>query len=200
MEMETENELRNLFVAICQRAFQMGLQRSTGGNLSLRLGPNRLLVKPSGFSLLDLEPHHILLCDDQGLILEGQGKPTKELISHLTIYRVRPEVRGIAHYHPPYATAFAAVRKPLPLLTVQAMRILERVPLVEPVGEGSPQLAEALGEVFKEPAVKAALLAEHGIIAVGKDLTQAQNLAELVEESAQVAYLAKGLQHASVSV
>lgn len=197
MSSASEEAKRALFVAVCQRAFALGMQRSTGGNLSLRLDGDRLLVKPSGFSLYDLAPEDLLVCDGNGKVLAGAGKPTKELASHLAIYDARLDVGGIVHFHPPHATAFAVSGRPLPLLTVHARRILGEVPLVGPPGEGSPDLVATLGEVFGQSEVKAVLLAEHGVIAAGKDLTQAQNLAELVEESAQVALLANGLQDAS---
>ncbi len=196
MDTDAEQAQRHLFVATCRRAFLLGMQRSTGGNLSLRLGPDRLLVKPSGFSLYELAPEELLVCSLQGDVLEGSGKPTKELASHLAIYAARPDVGGIVHYHPPHATAFAVAGRPLSLLTVHAARKLGRVPLVEPPGEGSPELAQALTRTFRDGGVKAVLLARHGLMAVGRDLAQAQNLAELVEESAQVAILAHGLSGA----
>ncbi|MBU4563171.1 MAG: class II aldolase/adducin family protein [Desulfarculus sp.] len=180
---------RRDFVAACRRAFSLGLQMSTGGNISLRLDSGYLLVKPSGLSLCELEPDHLLVCDGEGLVVQGAGKPTKELRSHLAIYEARPEVGAVVHYHPPHATAYAVSRREIPLLTVHAKRILGRVPLVEAVGEGSLELASAVGKTFAAPKVKAALLAEHGIIAVGENLRKAQNLAELVEECARVALL-----------
>lgn len=180
---------RRDFVAACQRAFSLGLQMSTGGNLSLRLDSGYFLVKPSGFSLCELEPDHLLVCDEQGRVVQGAGHPTKELLSHLAVYQARPDVGAVVHYHPPHATAYAVSRREIPLLTVHAKRILGRVPLVAAVGEGSRELAQAVGKTFAAPEVKAVLLAEHGIIAVGGSLRQAQNLAELVEECARVALL-----------
>lgn len=180
---------RRDFVAACQRAFKLGLQMSTGGNLSLRLDSGYFLVKPSGLSLCELEPDHLLVCDGQGQVVRGAGNPTKELRSHLAIYQARPAVGAVVHYHPPHATAYAVSRREIPLLTVHAKRILGRLPLVEAVGEGSEELAQAVGATFAAPEVKAALLAEHGIIAVGRSLRQAQNLAELVEECARVAFI-----------
>ena len=187
--MGTPEQPRRDFVAACRRAFDLGLQMSTGGNLSLRLDSGYLLVKPSGLSLCELESDHLLVCDNQGQVVQGEGKPTKELRSHLAIYQARPAVGAVVHYHPPHATAYAVSRREIPLMTVHAKRILGRVPLVETVGEGSEELASAVGRTFADPLVKAALLAEHGILAVGENLRLAQNLAELVEECARVALL-----------
>lgn len=188
------SDARRRFVAACQRAFSLGLQMSTGGNLSMRLDSSTFLVKPSGKSLYDLTPDDLLICDERGGVLEGDGKPTKELSSHYAIYEVRPQTGAIVHYHPPYATAYAAARRELPLPTVHARRILQRVPLIEHVGEGSPELSGALSQAFSNPEMRAVLMAEHGVMAAGADMAEAQNLAELVEESARIGYLAQRIR------
>lgn len=169
----------------------MGMQVSTGGNLSIRLGDGRFLVKPSGMSLFDLEEDGILLVDKSGGVIEGKGKPTKEWHSHFCIYQVREDVKGIVHYHAPFATAHAVAGIEVPLLTLHAKRILEKVPVVGPAKEGSEELATMVGEVFSRTTVKAALLSGHGIMAVGKDLLAAQNISELLEESAKIGILSR---------
>jgi L-ribulose-5-phosphate 4-epimerase len=183
-------DARQHFIATCWRAFSMRLQMSTGGNLSMRIDSTIFLVKPSGKALCDLTVNDLLLCDDRGRVMEGRGMPTKEFNSHLAIYRVQPRTGAIVHYHPPYATAYAAAGRELPLPTVHARRILLQVPLISPPGEGSPEVSAALEKAFSLPEQRAALMEGHGIIAAGSDLNEAQNLAELVEESARIAYLA----------
>ena len=189
------SDARLQFIAACRRAFSLGLQMSTGGNLSMRIDSSIFLVKPSGKALCDLTPDDLLVCNDQGQVLEGEGKPTKELRSHLAVYQVRSQTGAIVHYHPPYATAYAVAGRELPLPTVHARRTLQRVPLITPPGEGSPELSTALMKTFSNPELRAALMAEHGIIAAGADLAEAQNLAELVEESARIAYLASRIRN-----
>jgi len=171
----------------------MGMQVSTGGNLSMRLREGLFLVKPSGLSLFDLEEKDLLLTDASGGIVEGSGRPTKEIGTHMGVYRVRGDVGGIVHYHPPHATAYAVCGRTIPLLTVHAKRILGMVPVIPPGAEGSEILTSSVQEAFSNPSVKAALLAGHGILAAGPDLRQAQNLAELLEESARIAYLSEAL-------
>ena len=166
----------------------MGLQVSTGGNLSMRLQEDLFLVKPSGIALFDLEEEDLLVTDASGTPLEGRGKPTKEINTHLGIYKIRQDVGGIVHYHSTFATTYAVCRKEIPLRTVHARRILGKIPVVPPAMEGSEALAESIQRVFMDKSVCTALLFDHGIIAAGSDLSQAQNLAELVEESARIAY------------
>jgi L-ribulose-5-phosphate 4-epimerase len=166
----------------------MGLQVSTGGNLSMRLEENCFLVKPSGIALFDLREEDLLVTDAAGAPLEGQGKPTKEINAHLGIYQVRQDIGGIVHYHPTFATTYAVCSKEIPLRTVHARRILGKVPTVAPAAEGSQELVESIQGAFRDRSVFTALLFDHGIIAAGSHLVQAQDLAELVEESARIAY------------
>jgi L-fuculose-phosphate aldolase len=182
---------RQQFRDVCQRAITLGMQVSTGGNLSIRLEDGLYLVKPSGISLFDLKEEEVLLVNRNGAVVEGKGKPTKEWNSHFCIYQVREDVRGIVHYHAPFAAAHAVSGKEVPLLTIHAKRILGKVPLIGPAKEGSGELATMVGEVFSQMAVKAALLSGHGIMAVGRDLLSAQNIAELLEESAKIALLSR---------
>jgi L-ribulose-5-phosphate 4-epimerase len=180
---------RREFVKVCRRALQMGMQVSSGGNLSMRMEKSLFLVKPSGIALFDLKEEDLLVTDDSGTCMEGTGKPTKEIQAHLSIYRVRQDVGGIVHYHPPYATTYAVRRKEIPLKTVHARRILRKIPTIPPDKEGSDALAASIQKVFSDTSVAAALLFDHGIIAAGAVLSRAQDLAELVEESARIAYL-----------
>jgi L-ribulose-5-phosphate 4-epimerase len=182
---------RRQFREVCQRAFMVGIQVSTGGNLSIRVDDGMFLVKPSGISLFDLKEEDILLVDQNDQVVEGNGKPTKEWNSHLSIYQARQDVGGIVHYHAPFAAAHAVAGKEVPLLTVHAKRILGTVPLIGPAKEGSEELASMVRQVFSNEAVKAALLSGHGIMAVGKNFLEAQNRAELLEETAKIAVLSR---------
>ncbi len=185
---------RKALLRVCRRAVEIGMQVSTGGNLSAKLKNDLLLVKPSGKALYDLIAEDLIIVDGAGRILEGKGKPTKELGTHLSVYRVRHDVGGVVHYHPPYATAYAVCARTIPLLTVHAQRILGRLPVLPAGEEGSVTLGLAVEEVFSNPSIKAVLLAGHGVLAAGKNLTEAQNFAELVEESAKIAFLSTRLQ------
>ncbi|MGA7578389.1 MAG: class II aldolase/adducin family protein [Desulfobaccales bacterium] len=198
METNQSAQMRLLFVEMCQRAFSLGMQLASGGNLSLRLGEDRYLVKPSGKSLRELGPEDLLVSDGTGRVVAGRGQPTHELASHMAVYQARPSVGAVVHYHSPCATAYAVQGRPLPLPTVHARRTLVEVPLVYPPGEGSPELAQALSKTFARREVRAVLLAEHGVLAAGDDLREAQNLAELVEESARIGLLASLLDHLSI--
>lgn len=178
------------FLWAARRSLRLGLQASTGGNISLRVSPARILTKPTGLGMAECRPADLVLVDDKGGILKG-GKPTKEIHAHLGVYRERPDLGAIVHYHAPFATAYAVAGLPLPVPTLHAARILGQVPVVPPHPEGSLQLAEATVRALADPECKGILLARHGLMAAGPTLRQAQYLAELMEESAKIDWLSR---------
>ncbi|RJX32498.1 MAG: class II aldolase/adducin family protein [Desulfarculus sp.] len=182
------------FLWAVERAFRLGMQASTGGNISLRLAQGGFLTKPTGLALTECTPQDLVLLGPDGKVLDSRRRPTKEVHAHLAVYGQRPEVGGIVHYHAPHATAYAVRGLPLPQPTVHARRQLGPVPLVPEHPDGSAELAQAVGQACRDPQVKGLLLAGHGLLALGASLEQAQYTAELMEESARVGLLAAMLE------
>lgn len=177
------------YIRIAKRIVALGLQYSIGGNLSLLADDGqKIITKRSGSSLLDFRYEDLVIIDREGHLLSGKGKPTKEVAFHIGLYNSAPEIGGIVHIHPPYATAFACANKTLPLCTFHARRALQKVPTIKALPDGSQELAEHVIAAFKEPGIKSVLLADHGIIGVGKNLSEAENIVELVEETAKIAF------------
>ena len=181
---------RKEFLRIARRAVRMGLQSSTGGNISMRCG-HRFLIKGMGHSFYDLKESGISIVDIDGNNLGGPPKPSKEIHFHLGIYRIRKDVCGVVHYHAPFSTAHAVKGASIPLLTVHAKRILKKIPITPEAPDGSKELANYVMSAFRDREVKAIVLASHGLVAVGSTLAEAQNIAELVEESAKVSLLVR---------
>lgn len=186
--------LRRDMVRVARKAVEMGLQKYFGGNLSVRLGAQvagagTYLVKRSGASFASCRPSDFMEVDSDGRPVSGQERPTKEIRFHLGIYSARSDVNAVVHVHPPWSIAAGEVFEVFPLCTDQARTRLEVVPLVRPSPAGSVTLAEDVVSAFRDPRVRAAILRQHGVVCVGNDLHQAQELAELLEESSQVAVL-----------
>ncbi|MDN5347845.1 MAG: hypothetical protein PWP65_1409 [Clostridia bacterium] len=184
-------DLRLEMVTVCQKIFNRGLTSATSGNLSARLPgrPEQVLIKRTGKSFGDVHPEDFLLVDLEGNVLEGEGKPSKELFFHLAIYRRRPEVNAVLHGHSPYTTAYVLAKGELPLVTVAAELSLVKVPVVGYAPPGSQELAGMVGTAFEEPGVKAAVLLRHGYITVGQDCHGAFYLADVLEDNAKTAFL-----------
>ncbi len=167
------------------------MQTGTGGNLSVRLATRQaFLIKPSSIGFAECNPHNLLVVDPDGAILAGSGKPSKDMPFHLGIYRARPDINAIMHVHSPWATGWAACNQQIPCLTVHARAKLGRIPMVAARPDSGNQAPEAIVAVFKDCRVQACLLENHGSVAVGASLLKAQQLAELIEETAQIAAIA----------
>lgn len=180
------------------KAFQRGLVGGTGGNLSIRIpGTNTVLITPTGISLGDVEPAMNVLVDLEGNILESPlgYKGSKETGFHLSAYSIREDVLAIAHLHPPYATAYSCTGNPLPLVTVSARLVLKFVSCIPCFDPGSRELADSVTAALRaEAGMKALLMKDHGILALGADMNAAFHTADLVEHTAQVAFILKGIQ------
>ena len=186
--MPSLDELKNEFIKTSREAYTRGLISGAGGNLSTKIpGAEQILIKPSETSLRD---PHLLRIDFKGNVIEGTGKPSIERFLHIGIYTVRSDVEAVIHTHSPAATAFAVVGKEIPMVTAPASIILRKCPLIGYAPPGSKRLAEYVVSTFKDTSVKTALLQNHGAIAVGKNLTDALNNADLLEDTAKIALLA----------
>jgi L-ribulose-5-phosphate 4-epimerase len=171
-----------------------GLAPWTAGNLSARDPDSGLVViKPSGVRYEIMEAGSMVVLDLDGAVVEGPLQPSVDAASHLYIYRHRPDVNGVVHTHSPYATAFAAVGRSLPVcLTSMADQFGGPVPLgeyVAPIG-GEAIGAEILASIGESPAI---LMRNHGVFTIGQTATHALQSAIMVEENAKTIAIAMTL-------
>lgn len=166
------------------------LVKWTGGNVSGRDPETGLVViKPSGVKYPDMKPEHLIVIDLDGKIVEGSLSPSSDTASHLYIYRHRPDVGGIVHTHSPYATAFAAVNKPIP---VYLTAIADEFGGPIPVGGFALIGGEEIGKVVVESigSSPAVLLKNHGVFTIGKNAESAVKAAVMTEDVARTVWYA----------
>lgn len=181
---------KEALIAIARRCFERGLQTNAGGNLSVKLtGADAIVIKPSAVGFNECSQDNLMIVGLDGTVLEGHLKPSKDLDFHVEIYRVRPDVGAIVHVHSPWATGWASACLEIPCVTVQTIEKLGRLPLIPLSANGGPQTAADISPTFQDKTVRAAVLANHGTIGVGKTLMEAQHLVEIIEETAQVAFV-----------
>jgi L-ribulose-5-phosphate 4-epimerase len=169
------------------------LVKWTGGNVSGRDPETGLVViKPSGVKYPDLKPEHLIVLDVDGKIVEGNLSPSSDTASHLYIYRQRPDVGGIVHTHSPYATAFAAIGKPIP---VYLTAIADEFGGPIPVGDFALIGGEEIGKVVVESigSSPAVLLKNHGVFTIGKNAESAVKAAVMTEDVARTVWYALAL-------
>lgn len=167
-----------------------GLVMWTGGNVSARDPETGLVViKPSGVKYEDLRPEHLVILDADGKIVEGDLKPSSDTASHLYIYRHRPDVNGAVHTHSPYATAFAALGRPIPVyLTAMGDEFGGPIPCGGFALIGGEQIGQVVVEsIGSSPAV---LLKNHGVFTIGQTAEAAVKAAVMVEDVARTVWLA----------
>jgi L-ribulose-5-phosphate 4-epimerase len=185
--------LEQLKEQVCKLHLELpknGLVKWTGGNVSARDQETGLVViKPSGVLYEDLRPEDHVVLDLEGKVVEGKLKPSSDTASHLYIYRQRPDVNGVVHTHSPYATAFAAVGKPIPVyLTAIADEFGCTIPCAGFALIGGEEIGRQVVEHIGESA--AVLLKNHGVFTVGPTVRDAVKAAVMVEDVAQAVWLA----------
>ncbi len=177
------------------RAYRRGIQTGSGGNLSARV-PNEdlMVVKPSGISFIDCTQENLVVTDFDGKVVAGSGKPSREALLHGVLYRNVPSINGVVHCHAPWATSWSFSKKDLPLVTYHArMKFVVPVATLDIDAPVVPleEMPKVINLFEKHPNLPAFLLVAHGLVAVGKNVLDAENVAEMVEETAQIAWLSE---------
>lgn len=188
--MEDLNEKKDALIATAKRCFDLRLQTNAGGNLSVRLdSADAIVIKPSGVGFNECTRDNLQVVHLDGTLEPSDYKPSKDLDFHLDLYRIREDIRAIVHCHSPWATGYASAGLEIPCLTVQTIEKIGRMPLIPLSAQGGPQTDKEISPVFRDKSTVAAVLANHGTVGVGKNLMKAQYLAEIIEETAQIAYV-----------
>src|ERR1700739_2639981 len=192
--MPSERQHRLAVVQFGRLLHDNGFVAATDGNLSVRLGENRLLVTPTCMSKGMMRPADMVIVDMGGNRLAGKRRVSTEIGRDLRIYRRRPEVRGVVHAHPPTATGFAAsgfdLNRPLVCEVVVG---LGSIPLARYGTPGTPELTDALEPLI--PNHDAILMANHGVVTFGSSLENAYLKMETVEHFAKIALVTHLLGH-----
>jgi L-fuculose-phosphate aldolase len=163
-----------------------GFVAATDGNLSVRLDDKRLLVTPTCISKGRMRASDLVVVDMDGKRLAGKRRVSSEIGMHLLIYRMRPDVQGIVHAHPPTATGFAASGYDLTRpLVCEVVVGLGSIPLARYGTPGTPELTDGLEPLI--PHHDAILMANHGVVTFGSSLESAYMRMEIVEHFAKIA-------------
>lgn len=180
--------LRQRIIEVCHQMEHSGLNRGTSGNVSCREG-DYFLITPSGVPVPQLSPDGIVAMDFTGKII-GEGKPSSEWHFHLNLLKNRPELNAIVHTHSPHATALACLREDLPAFHYMiAIAGGDSVRCAPYALFGTEALSAHAVNAIKDR--KACLLANHGLIAAGRDLDEAMAVATEIESLCQQYLLAR---------
>ena len=189
---KSEREYREDMVRVCRLIYEKGWAAMNDGNVSIRLGEDRILCTPTAVCKGMVTAEDLICCDMAGNKVAGQRDRTSEISMHLTIYSMRPEVRSVVHAHPPVATGFATAGRALDKALLPEVIIqLGAVPLAAYGLPGTPALSDGMRPFI--PRYDALLLANHGCTAYGRDVWEAFFRMEMVEHFARITFVAEML-------
>jgi L-fuculose-phosphate aldolase len=181
---------------VCRRLYERGLVAGADGNVSVRLSKDHLLATPTGMCKGFVEARDLVVCDMSGKQLQGERRLTTEIKIHTAAYVVRDDVCAVVHAHPPYATAFAvAGQTPLETLMPEAYIAVGKVALAPYGTPSTDELADSLRPWLKDH--DALLLANHGAMALGRELLAACNRMEALEQLCRITFITRVLGNAN---
>ena len=184
-----ERAARRELVAWGKELYDQGLVKGSGGNLSILLEDDTVLMTPTGWFLGHMTEECISRIDMEGNLLDGE-KPTKEVPLHLAVYQERPNVRAVCHTHSIYATAYASSVENGTIMPVYVPSVAAKVGPVMVTAfavPGSEQLGENVRAGIRNS--NGTLLSNHGVVAVGKDMTAAVSVANEIENNAMLHFV-----------
>lgn len=181
-----------LVLEAAHEMLEKGLTEGTAGNLSARLPDGNVVITPSSVDYRTMTVEDLCVIDLNGEVVAGDRSPSSEKLLHLACYRAFPDVASVIHAHPIYATMFAVARQDLPAAIDEfAIYCGGDVKVTEYAMSGTPEVGHNAVKVLDSRG--AALLANHGTVAVGPSPAKALHITALVERSAQIVAGARAL-------
>lgn len=173
-----EAQLRTALLHTSRRMVELGLNRGTAGNASVRCGDD-ILITPSALPVAEMSEHDLVLIARDGKVLQGR-KPSSEWRFHCDILNARPETSAVLHMHSTYATTMACLGHDVPAVHYHiAIAGGDTIRCTPYTIFGEQNLSDFVLDALQ--GRKACLLGNHGMIALGKDLDDALSVAQEVE-------------------
>lgn len=184
--------IREQVVETVQKAVRAGLIRLSAGNLSARTADGLVAITPTSIPYDQLRPEQIAIVDLDGRPVDAPRKPSSETPMHTAILKALPRVGAVFHTHSPYAMTFAALGQPVPPVSLELHFCGAPIPVARWACPGTADAGAVAVELFSSrPELKVCLLRNHGLVALGRDLAQAFELAYDAEVGMQVYHQAR---------
>ena len=174
-------------VDAAQEMERAGLTIGTAGNVSGRRADGAVCITPSSTPYSDVTPYNLAVLSTGGEHVGGSGQPSIEKAMHLACYNAFTEVAGVVHCHAPHASMFAVARRPIPASIEEVIVYVGGdVPVAGYATTGTQDLAD---EVVRHLGDRGAvLMANHGLLCVGKSPSDALHTALVVEHTARIMF------------
>lgn len=183
-------ETKAILLATAKEMLHKGLVEGTAGNLSARLPDGNVVLTPSSLDYEVMTLDDLVVCDPEGEVVEGDRAPTTEKALHLACLRRHDDIGAVIHSHALYCSMFAVTRQPIPCVVEEfEVYVGGEVPVAEYRLTGSDELAEEVSRHVGDRG--AVLMANHGLLTVGRDPRDAMKVAVLVERTARIVWGAR---------
>lgn len=188
----TAAEIKGAVLAVAKESLRTGLVHGTAGNFSARLPDGNVVMTPSSLAYETMNLDDLVVVDLEGNPVEGTRSPTTEKMLHLACLAAYDDIHAVIHCHAKFATMFALVREPVPCVIEEVeVFVGGDVPVAEYRLTGSQELADEVSRHVGDRA--AVLMANHGLLTVGKSPADALKIANLVETTAEIVWGARQL-------
>jgi L-fuculose-phosphate aldolase len=192
MSEKTAEEVCTEVLDTAQALYRHGLVVGTAGNVSGRMPDGTVCMTPSSMPYETMTVDDLVIVDLDGEKVGGGGSPSTEKSLHLSCYRAYPEVGGVIHSHAPYASMFAMVHEPIPpVIEEVVVYIGGEIPICDYRQTGTDDLGAEVASRLGDRS--AALMANHGLVCVGKSPDDALHSSLVVERTAQIVWGARAL-------
>ncbi|MCD7781800.1 MAG: class II aldolase/adducin family protein [Methanosphaera sp.] len=185
-----DNKIIEEIVKCAHYLYDRNMSIAKSGNISI-IDKSReyVYITASGTDFKTLKYDDIIKLNlsDQSYSSIDDKVPSMETSLHTSVYDKRSDVNSIVHVHSPYATGFAFSKRELCRLEGFGKITSEYIPRVSYYTPGSKQLATHASEALENE--DAILLEDHGVICVGKDISEATLLSEYIEDIAKTQYI-----------
>lgn len=193
-----EQQLREQICSIGRLMYQNHLIDGNGGNITARLGDNRILATPSGLAKGFMQPEQLIIVDMDGNRIDDPSdanrhlRPTSELLMHLECYRQRDDINGVVHAHPPTAVALTLVDYNFQQVIIpEVVVLLGMIPTTPYATPSSVEDRDAISRLIREHDV--IMLAHHGSLTVAASVWDAYILLETLEHTSKILFMAEQL-------
>ena len=185
MAARSVEDAHNAVLATAKELLAKGLVEGTAGNVSARMPDGNVCITPSSVDYRAMTLEDLVVIDTAGEVVSGTRGPSSEKALHLACYEAFEEVGSVIHSHPVHATMFAVARVPIPAcideFTVYAGG---EIAVTEYAPSGTHDVGKAAVACLSSRG--AALLANHGMVAVGKDPADVLHVTACVERTAEI--------------
>jgi L-fuculose-phosphate aldolase len=185
-------EVKDSVLAAAKAMYRRGIVEGTAGNVSGRVDDGTVVVTPSSLDYEAMALDDLVVVDLDGAVVSGERSPTSEKSVHLAALAAHPDAGAVVHCHAKHASMFAVAHQPIPAAIDEfVVYIGGDVPVCDYHPSGSDSLAAAVAVALGDRS--AALMANHGLVTIGRSVEDALHSALVVEHNAEIVWGARVL-------